>query len=321
MDSSKQPGITKQVFYGAVDNVAGRDVVNHIHHDQGRALTGQERVELNDKVKRLHEQYGEHGGRTWKFLHRTIGVENIEAMRLGHRDSAHAILDLLLDRAERQRQGTVQSVELDANAGAMTKMVQQVSTLSAQLKSSKTLEQQYQRQYGDAQRQLEQHQRQLGEAQSQIELLRQSRSARPLCQTCSAATQKLAHTRRGLIIASVVAILGCLAAALLAYETYDANKAAQAAEARLQVCEHDSKVYRLGSVIDNPKAADLRCVVDGPGQAAHWQEIPAPKQANARPSSRPRQDRTTPKRKRDHQEQKQEASAATTSVDVKELLF
>jgi len=261
MNSSRQPETTRQVFYGDVENVAGRDVVNHIHHDQGRALTGQERVELNDKVKRLHEQYGEHGGKTWKFLHRTIGVENIEAMCLGHRDSAHAILDLLLERAERQRKNTEQSVELDANASAITKLQQQASALSTQLKSSSAREQQYQHQ--------------LGEAHRQIELLRQSRPARPLCQTCDTATRHLARSRRRLAMMTGAVVLAMLAGLYLGFEAYSARKATQAAEVRLQNCEFEQKQYRLGSVLDRPQGADLKCVATN-GKPAEWQEVPHP---------------------------------------------
>lgn len=87
-----------QEFNSPVGQVVQADTFTQINHVAGRLLTTQERIELNNKVKLLNEDFGEPGWKTWRFLHRTIGVENVEAMCIGHRDSAHAIIDLLLER-------------------------------------------------------------------------------------------------------------------------------------------------------------------------------------------------------------------------------
>lgn len=87
-----------QEFNSKVGQVVQTDTFTQISHDSGRLLTTQERIELNNKVKLLSEDHGEPGWKTWRFLHRTIGVDSVEAMCIGHRDSAHAIIDLLLER-------------------------------------------------------------------------------------------------------------------------------------------------------------------------------------------------------------------------------
>lgn len=89
-----------QEFNSKVGQVVQADTFTQINHDSGRLLTTHERIELNNKVKLLNEDHGEPGWKTWRFLHRTIGVESIEAMCIGHRDSAHAIIDLLLERGD-----------------------------------------------------------------------------------------------------------------------------------------------------------------------------------------------------------------------------
>lgn len=90
----------KQSFSGSIDNVAGRDVINQNIQGLGRCLTKEERNALNSKVQELATKFDEPGWQTWKFLHRTIGVDNIEEMRIEHRDPANAIVDLILDNSK-----------------------------------------------------------------------------------------------------------------------------------------------------------------------------------------------------------------------------
>lgn len=66
----------------------------------GRLLVKAERAELTDLVKKLESESGQPGWKTWKFLHRTIGVESIDELRFAHRDSALELLALLLRCAE-----------------------------------------------------------------------------------------------------------------------------------------------------------------------------------------------------------------------------
>lgn len=89
----------KQSFGGSIGNVAGRDVVNQHIQGLGRHLTKEERNSLNSKVQELATKFDEPGWKTWKFLHRTIGVDNIENMRIEHRDPANAIVDLILENS------------------------------------------------------------------------------------------------------------------------------------------------------------------------------------------------------------------------------
>lgn len=85
-----------QIFQGAVEHVAGRDVVitNELG---GRALTQNERIELNKLVGQLADEFGQEGWKTWQFLHQTIGVNKIGEMRLEHLKPAQVLLQLMLE--------------------------------------------------------------------------------------------------------------------------------------------------------------------------------------------------------------------------------
>ncbi|MGL4353867.1 MAG: hypothetical protein ACRCTP_08120 [Aeromonas popoffii] len=94
-----QTNNVRQIFQGPVENVAGRDVVitNELG---GRALTQNERIELNKLVGRLADDFGQEGWKTWQFLHQTIGVNKIGEMRLEHLKPAQALLQLMLEAKE-----------------------------------------------------------------------------------------------------------------------------------------------------------------------------------------------------------------------------
>lgn len=228
----------RQEFTGPVGDVAGRDIVNH-NYTQGRLLTKAERVELHKLVQRLENDFGEPGWQTWKFLHRTIGVENIEVMCLAHRDQAEAILNLLLERARLQTELEDKTDEFEQSGKALTTLTERNSLLAAQLK----------------------------QAQQAATALHQKMSAiKPAesCAKCEAATEVIAATRRRLLFASAVAVLGIAGAAFFAYQSRGQAKAA---------CEFGGKPYTIGSIIDNQDASDIECVTSGKGQPLQWRAI------------------------------------------------
>lgn len=89
-----------QTFTGAVDQVAARDINNY--HQPGRALTKVERSALNRLVRKLEDEHREPGWKTWRFLHRTIGVDSVDSMTIEHRDIAEELLNLQIRCAELQ---------------------------------------------------------------------------------------------------------------------------------------------------------------------------------------------------------------------------
>lgn len=96
-----------QIFQGSVENVAGRDVVitNEVG---GRPLTKNERYELNDLVERLIKEFGLGRREPWTFLHRTIGVNNIDGLRLDHLKPARTLLQLMIEA--KQAEGAVEEI-------------------------------------------------------------------------------------------------------------------------------------------------------------------------------------------------------------------
>lgn len=308
-----------QEFQGPVEGgVAGRDVVNHNYQSESRLLTDAEVWPIKQKALRLIELTNKPDVEIWGQLKSILGC-GLRELRQDNEKPAHAILDLWLSLA--QGQG-------EANAGQQAELLIQVSGLKARLSESLSAAAEFQRRLNKSSADLkaalaykQEMEQQLRNALSQVELLRIAKPPRPLCQTCATASTSLARIRRKLVVISGIAIIVTLATLFLGYQANAALDAA-AAEARLQVCEHDGKAYRLGSVVDNSKAPDLRCVVDAPGQAAHWQEIPVPKQGNAKSANRPQRAKAAPKHKKDgSQGPAQEKPAVTSNADLKELLF
>lgn len=83
-----------QRFTGPVEQVAAGDI--HNYPPTSRALTKGERAALNALVRQIEDSHGEPGWKTWRFLHRTMGVECVDAMRVEHRDAATELLTLRL---------------------------------------------------------------------------------------------------------------------------------------------------------------------------------------------------------------------------------
>lgn len=242
----------KQDFQGLITgDIAGRDVINQIHHDTGRPLTRQERIELNDKVKVLFSDYGEHGADTWRFLHRTIGVESVDAMCIVHRDSAHAILDLLLDRAKLRRG----SANDEANAGDMASLVLQVSDLTAKLRNSHEARLRSDKSRDDAYNQTGKMKWSLDSANSAL-AKNEKALANSIAQHCQVRSEKQQIVKKANRLLALSVMLGFLAvgAASIAYQQFHR---ATSAEAWKGICVFEGKAYAPGSVIDGK--VDLLC--------------------------------------------------------------
>lgn len=259
----------QQTFHGPVGLVTGGDFVEHNnYYDGGRELTKQERSELNAKVKKLEAEYDEPGWKTWKFLHRTIGIENIEAMRLGQRDSAHAILDLLVENASLQSKA--------GSARELADVAIQNSNLKAQLKEAKERSSRLERMLGE-------------EVQSTSALRAQLEKTYALVSTHADRSQVL---EGGLIAAIKKArrrlrfslLLGLVAVAGAAF-AYSQNERAKTAEARLGGCTYAGKPYAIGSVL--PGNPGRECVRTKEGRQI-WQPVQQkPKRPAAQKPPRP----------------------------------
>ncbi|MCG9079450.1 hypothetical protein [Laribacter hongkongensis] len=106
----------------------------------------------------------------------------------------------------------------------------------------------------------------------ELERLRQAKPPRPLCQTCSTATAKLARAHRHLVVSVSMIITTALAAAYLGHHAYAATESARLAESRLTVCEFEDKAFGLGSVLERNGLPDMRCVERNDGGVG-WEEI------------------------------------------------
>lgn len=199
---------TQEIKGDFAGQMAGGDIINNLH-TQGRLLTKAERIELHRLVQRLESEFGEPGWQTWKFLHRTIGVENIETMCLAHRDQAETILNLLLARATLQEELQSKTEEFEQSATAITRLAERTSELSTQLQQAQQDRMQAQQAYSAL------HAKMVAPRQDDN------------CPRCKAATQVIAASRRRMLYASIVAGVACVAAAFFAYRAYVKPEAVQ----------------------------------------------------------------------------------------------
>lgn len=257
-----------QVFEEKVSGqVVMGDVVNQIHHDGSRALTSQESKELNNKVKQLSENYGEQPWDTWRFLHRTIGVESVKEMRLDHRDSAHAILDLLIERAELRSCGQQRSDD-GYSSGEWTELIVKNSELAARLKESQTARNRLEQRLGEETERSKVLFSQLESAKSgAVRYEKLFASSDNLSRQLGGSLVHAQKRGRRLMALLALFVLTTIAGAATAF--FQATKA-RAAEARLSVCTFGGKSYAVGSVIDtNP---DKECIRTSDGRAV-WKAV------------------------------------------------
>lgn len=121
----------KQEFKAEVGQVVQAAVFTQQIQTQGRSLITAERNELNAKVKELDKEYQEPSWKTWRFLHKTIGIEGINAMRLEHLESAKAILDLMLERSSLSKELKILKEEAPANVDVLS-AVSEAKVIAAQ---------------------------------------------------------------------------------------------------------------------------------------------------------------------------------------------
>ncbi len=273
-------GVNQQ-FAGAVGDVAGRDVVHH-NYSLGRLLTKAERVELNKLVQLLESEFGEPGWQTWKFLHRTVGVENIETMYLGHRDQAETILGLLLDRAKLQREYAEAHSNFTDVANAFRLRDDEVKKLLARLEGANRSYAELHGQYLAAKanplrsRAVEELMDKLqATGQQRNDVQRRYESAKASLTECqsrftAAEATAGAFRRRWLWSSAAAGVASCLTL-LLSYDDYKLRSAVRAIEARLSVCEFEGKAYGVGSSISPDDGTTLKCAVSQLGRP-EWQQ-------------------------------------------------
>jgi hypothetical protein len=273
--------LARQDFSGTVGNVAARDIVNNHHHTHGRPLTKQERVELNKAVQRLEAEFGEPSWQTWKFLHRTIGIESIEGMCLGHRDQAEAILQLLIDRAtyrktleerSKKSQQSEENTTLKRHNNELAERLAHLQKAYALLeKRSATNAQKADETTTLSRRngELTDHLAKLQKSYSAIEM-RLARS-NSLVSSTNQTAKKLSRTRW--LLALSFAAIGAIA-----YWSSTLNTRLKAARADDLVCRMDGRTYAIGEVVDQRNAPDLQCAVGGINHQAEWQQVKVPVQ-------------------------------------------
>lgn len=246
-----------QAFQGPIQgDVAGRDVVHH-HHSHGRPLTPQERSELNGKVKRLHEEFGSPGWQTWRTLHGYAGVDSIEAMRLDHRDSVNAILDLMLEVAALKAAAAKSDEPTDADrlhARELAALVEQNGELAARAEEASRRSSELQHLLGIAE----------GKVANAVEALRQMKRDN------TALGRSISLARRRARLHAALSILIGAGAAGAAFAAYEQAQRAALVEQRLTVCEFEGKPYAIGSTLTGPPTRECKAGDDG---VAIWSAV------------------------------------------------
>ncbi|MGU7812055.1 hypothetical protein [Burkholderia sp. AW49-1] len=269
----------KQEFHGAVGDVAGRDVVNH-NYSQGRLLTKTERADLNKLVRQLEIEFGTPGWQTWKFLHRTIGVENIETMCLIHRDPAETILGLLLDRAKLLQA----SANHDPVAKSLIEQLEEkASTLAdletrfkKQAEAMRILRSELTKAEGKANKNFDSASRLTNATEELQKKLETSQGRnRELSTSLEQTKQRLAAGRRNLAVLAVALVVAMTCGAIIWRKANTLTAALELLESKQ--CMYSGKPYAIGSVIDNANAPDIECIADPKGGLPSWRRIESPR--------------------------------------------
>lgn len=257
------------------DSIVGRDVVNH-HYGQGRLLTRTERADLNKLVRQLEIEFGTPGWQTWKFLHRTIGVENIETMCLIHRDPAETILGLLLDRAKLQLAPPSHNLASSTDTAALVEKNRELSDLDARFRKQgeamQALRADLAKARGEANKRVDDA---LKLAESITTLKKKLETSqgnnRDLSATLENAKHRIAAGRRNLAALAIALLVAVTCGAIIWHKADTSTKALQMLESKQ--CMYAGKPYAVGSVIDNPSAPDIECVATDTGGSPEWQEL------------------------------------------------
>ncbi len=278
-------GENQQDINGDFNGQLANGNINNYHYQERERLSAAEVWPIKQKAKRLIELSGKERVEVWGPLKDIFGEGHNDLFK-DQEKAAHAILDLWIEREERQ---------VTYGAGQQADLLIQVSGLKAKLSEAQAGHAELQRLLNKAASDLQaweahantiaareqQARQQLAEAQQQLEQLRNARPQRPLCQTCTSATVKQAQARRRAWAAGAIATLAVAAALFLGYRLHTSTQSAQQTEAALKTriaalqtgCDFGGKSYALGSIIDNRGTADIQCINDGSGGAATWQKL------------------------------------------------
>ncbi|WP_175872020.1 hypothetical protein [Burkholderia sp. BCC0397] len=257
------------------DSVAGRDVVNH-HYGQGRLLTRAERADLNKLVRQLEIEFGTPGWQTWKFLHRTIGVENIETMYLIHRDPAETILGLLLDRAKLQQTPPSPQSTTSTDSVALANTKREFAELDSRFRKQGEAMQALRADLGKARAEASKRVDEVLKLVDSVATLKKKLETsqgnnRDLSAALDKAKQRIAVGRRNLAALAIALLVAVTCGAIIWRKADTSAKALQILES--QQCMYAGKPYAVGSVIDNPSAPDIECVATDADGSPEWQEL------------------------------------------------
>lgn len=121
----------------ALDSFMINELSQTIHTSSMRNLTLEERKVLHNKVKQIEQTSGEQGWVTWRFIHRAIGVESIEDLKLDQKEAVSILLDLLMERATLKKQNQGAAAE---SAGATPQHLALTKSIEATLNAASSIE-------------------------------------------------------------------------------------------------------------------------------------------------------------------------------------
>ncbi|MFB9159923.1 hypothetical protein [Chromobacterium violaceum] len=264
---------------GQIDSVHIGDAEHH-HYTEGRRLTEPEIRELKQKVRRLADATKIDEVEYWAEL-KTILGKGLRELCLEQKAAAHKILDLMLECSDYAKELDSRPQSDQEQARAVAEMLVQNSELAAKLtnlqRTHDELKKQRQQQHSQSQQLQETNSKLSHQVDELTRSLKQAQSHRVSthCISCSATSKELADAKgaQRVWIGLTLVMAVCTGAFGLLYK--QARAETVAVGARIQNCEYNGQLYRLGSIIDNPHAPDIKCVQGDSGQVAFWQQLQA----------------------------------------------
>lgn len=241
-----------QEFNAEVGHVVQAETYNHIHqNDLGPLLTPRERVELNNKIQALHNRFGEHGAKTWRWLHDLFRVKNSKEVRVGQLKLIETILDLKYEQLEHHAQLVPQNGD-ELRLSALTEEL---------IGKNLDIEQ-----YQARQHELLAHNTQLAE-----QLRRAENGVNSLLNQATQDQQRAKRTRTTLALTITLLLASTASTAYFFTESQAIQAQLIAAEARLNHCEFNGQSYSLGAILKRDSPPHLQCIQDD--NSVVWQPL------------------------------------------------
>ncbi|KWZ43762.1 hypothetical protein WS72_13450 [Burkholderia savannae] len=247
-------------------------------------------------MSRLDQEFGQSGAQTWSSIHRILGVNSIEDIHLEQYNPTEAILQQLFEIAQlrsslaNRGDGADESVPIVQEA--LTTLTERngrlVTELDQQRRAYGELEQRFKKQAdamqslrastataeGKANRWMDSLLKAADRVEElQKEIANQETRVANLTASLAVAEERAGSAKLNFRAIAVALFFATACGAVLWYKAHSSEKALAQLQSQSKQCMFAGKPYAIGSIIDNPSAPDVECVLSEHGKSPEWRTI------------------------------------------------